>query len=479
MSHMSEDDTRCTPAQTILELKELISIATTCADFKRSTLRHFNPELLKKIGFSEINSEMLQKYFCKFHELPGNLPEPLALAYHGHQFGQYNPDLGDGRGFLYAQFHDSDGRLLDLGTKGSGQTAFSRSGDGRLTLKGGVREALATEMLEALGVNTSKTLTLFETHEELHRGDEPSPAKSSVMVRMSHSHIRFGTFQRLAYMENKEGLQQLIEYSVRHYYPEVGGDTFSQTVQNFFHAVMVATADMIASWMAAGFVHGVMNTDNMVITGESFDYGPYRFLPKSDPNFVAAYFDQGGRYRFGRQPEVGLWNLTQLAGCFLGFCTVSELEAVLDNYAETYKSAFRKHLFRRLGLAPTKDNNKDDEFVQTFLTWLTQAEAGFEQSFFDLFCGMASELRLENSPQSSVYKDQAFAPTKRLLFDFEPVAAERLNSPYFEGCEPVTLLLDDIEDIWAQIDEHDDWTKFREHIEWMRRHREAAQLRRE
>src|SRR5271170_7670008 len=139
----------------------------------------------------------------RFEPLPGNLEKPLALRYHGHQFDVYNPALGDGRGFLFAQLQDDAGRLLDLGTKGSGQTPWSRGGDGRLTLKGGVREVLATEMLEALGVYTSKSFSLFETGEKLTRGDEPSPTRSSVLVRLGHSHIRIGTFQRLAALKDR------------------------------------------------------------------------------------------------------------------------------------------------------------------------------------------------------------------------------------------------------------------------------------
>jgi uncharacterized protein YdiU (UPF0061 family) len=144
----------------------------------------------------------------------------VALRYHGHQFRSYNPDLGDGRGFLFAQLRDrEDDRLLDLGTKGSGQTPWSRGGDGRLTLKGGVREVLATSLLEALGVNTSKSLSLVETGEELMRNDEPSPTRSSVLVRLSHSHIRFGSFQRQAYLERTDNIEKLVDYSVETYDP--------------------------------------------------------------------------------------------------------------------------------------------------------------------------------------------------------------------------------------------------------------------
>ncbi|WP_233356714.1 protein adenylyltransferase SelO [Hirschia baltica] len=467
MSHNSAEETRYQPAQTINEVKNLISIATQCANFPTVTLRYSNLELLKKIGFTDFSESSLQKYFADFDALPENLPEPLALAYHGHQFGQYNPQIGDGRGFLFAQFKDDKGRLLDLGTKGSGQTPFSRTGDGRLTLKGGVREVLATEMLQAHGVNTSKSLTLFETHEQLYRGDEPSPARSGVLVRMSHSHIRFGTFQRLAYLEDEKGIADLIAYCVRHYYPDVQRGEFKDTVIAFFRAVMTATADMIASWMAAGFVHGVMNTDNMVITGESFDYGPYRFLPVSDPNFVAAYFDDAGRYRFGRQPEVGIWNLTQLAGCLLSHSDSSSLEVVLNEYADVYRASLRSHVFRRLGIHQTSPE-EDGHFIQTYLNWMTQSGAAFEQTFFDWYGGAASAIRSKLSPQANLYEGTEFSEVKQMLMAYEPLDEKSLQSSYFQSVHPVTVLIQDIENIWMKVVEEDDWSEFHQAIDRIR-----------
>src|SRR6185436_12498306 len=164
------------------------------------------------VGLATLDDAQWLRHFGRFEPLPGNLPRPLALRYHGHQFRVYNPDIGDGRGFLFAQLRDGENRLLDLGTKGSGQTPYSRSADGRLTLKGGVREVLATEMLEALGVNTSKTFALFETGEDLVRGDEPSPTRSSVLTRLSHGHIRIGTFQRLAFFGETQNIETLVRY---------------------------------------------------------------------------------------------------------------------------------------------------------------------------------------------------------------------------------------------------------------------------
>ena len=182
----------------ILELGDAFYDAVEPARFPGCEPRFLNRRWAERVGL-ELDDEGWARHFCRFEPLPDNLKQPLALRYHGHQFRVYNPDIGDGRGFTFAQLRDDRGRLIDLGTKGSGQTPYSRTADGRLTLKGGVREVLATEMLEALGVNTSKTFALFETGEELVRGDEPSPTRSSVLTRLSHGHIRTGTFQPLAF----------------------------------------------------------------------------------------------------------------------------------------------------------------------------------------------------------------------------------------------------------------------------------------
>src|SRR4051812_31559533 len=195
------------------------------AAFPQQILRMRNQRWAARVGLDALTENEWIAHFGRFEPLPGGFPQPLALRYHGHQFRVYNPQLGDGRGFLFAQLHDvQDGRLLDLGTKGSGQTPWSRHADGRLTLKGGVREILATEMLEALGVETSKSFSLIETGEELDRGDEPSPTRSSVLVRLSHSHIRIGTFQRLLYLDETDNLRKLLDYTIQTYMPEIWRD---------------------------------------------------------------------------------------------------------------------------------------------------------------------------------------------------------------------------------------------------------------
>ncbi|MEL6487208.1 MAG: protein adenylyltransferase SelO family protein, partial [Pseudomonadota bacterium] len=244
---------RADPA--IEELADWLGSPVDAANFPDTRIRFRNNRAAASIGLAALSDADWARHFGRFAPLDANLPRPLALRYHGHQFRNYNPDIGDGRGFLFAQMRGSDGRLMDLGTKGSGQTPYSRSGDGRLTLKGAVREILATEMLEALGVNTSKTFSVIETGEELWRNDEPSPTRSAVMVRLSHSHIRIGTFQRLAALEEIDNLSALIDYCLTRFPgsppPEDAPGRHQPAVQ-LMHQVVERMADLAASYMVAG-----------------------------------------------------------------------------------------------------------------------------------------------------------------------------------------------------------------------------------
>ncbi len=314
------------------------------ARFPQCLPRYLNRGWSDRIGL-DLGEDQWAAHFCRFEPLPGNLTNPLALRYHGHQFRVYNPEIGDGRGFLFAQLRDDRGRLLDLGTKGSGETPYSRHADGRLTLKGGVREVLATEMLEALGVNTSKTFALFETGEALERGDEPSPTRSAVLTRLSHGHIRIGTFQRLAFFGQIENIRKLVSYSLANLFDEPGDDPV-----RLFELAAQATAELAASYLAAGFVHGVLNSDNINITGESFDYGPWRFTPEWDPAFTAAYFDHYGLYAFGRQPEAIHWDLAQLGGGLSLVADGPRLSDILASWSDRFEAALTDALCRRLGV---------------------------------------------------------------------------------------------------------------------------------
>ncbi|MEZ5997370.1 MAG: YdiU family protein [Hyphomonas sp.] len=444
----------------VLEVEDFLADAVEPAAFPQLILRHWNSRWAEETGLGHLTPADQLEHFGRFVPLPGNMPRPLALRYHGHQFGVYNPDLGDGRGFLFAQVRDTAGRLLDLGTKGSGQTPWSRQGDGRLTLKGGVREVLAASYLEALGVNTSKAFCLIETGEQLWRNDEPSPTRSAVLTRLSHSHIRFGSFQRLAYFEDKASMSRLVDYCVAQFHPEADDPDAGRKACNLLEAAAKATGRMIGQWMAAGFVHGVMNTDNFNITGETFDFGPWRFLPVSDPNFTAAYFDQNGLYRFGRQPVQGAWSLQQLASALLSLADADALAKSLAPYQEAYRAAFVAHTHALLGIAPTGEAEADTAFLQSFYGWMTDSEARWPQVFHDWFGGAASEARAMAGPQAALYAADAFAPVRAEILSRDPVRPERAGAAVFQKPDAPSLLIDDVESLWAPIAEADDWSAY-------------------
>ena len=443
------------------------SDAVKAADFPQTILRFRNDRAAAEVGLETLTDEEWIAAFGRFDPLPGQ-PGPVAMRYHGHQFRHYNPDLGDGRGFLAAQMRETpraqaasdrvasdsaQGRLLDLGTKGSGRTPWSRDGDGRLTLKGGVREVLASEMLEALGVPTSRSFSLIETGEALDRGDEPSPTRSAVLVRLSHGHIRIGTFQRLAYHRNEDGLRRLTAYALRELYGEDSDDPL-----RLLALVVERTARLAASYMAAGFVHGVLNSDNINVTGESFDYGPWRFAPTWDPAFVAAYFDHAGLYAFGRQPEAIHWDAMQLAVSLRPLADAEPLIAILDTFGDLYQPAVAHAILWRLGRAPL-DAGRDRALVQAVERALRGTGTAIDRFFFDAY---ARDLPADYGA--------GWEEARAALAAF-PVIGDRSHS-FWSGA-PCSMLIDEVEAIWSAIDERDDWAPFHAKVTRINEMREA------
>ena len=426
------------------------------ARFPELTLRYRNQRAAASVGLDGLSDAQWLDHFGSFRPIPGSFEEPLALRYHGHQFQSYNADLGDGRGFLFAQLEDDMGRLLDLGTKGSGQTPWSRMGDGRLTLKGGVREVLATSMLEALGVDTSKSLSLIETGEELERHDEPSPTRASVLVRLSHSHIRIGTFQRLSFLRDTPSMKRLLDYSLRTYFGTDGGNAPAETLLRLTAERVAATG---ADWIAAGFVHGVLNSDNINITGESFDYGPWRFAPTYDPAFTAAYFDQSGLYAFGRQSDALAFNLTRLAECLLPLGDHNGLEAALNSFWPAFRQGMWSAVLRRLALVP-RGEAVDSELTTQIFAFLNATEIPYEQFWFDWRGGLLSAERAAMSPVAEVYQWESFAALRTTLESYEPTPSLNLAHPYFARRVPRTMLIDEMEMLWLPIADNDDWSAF-------------------
>jgi uncharacterized protein YdiU (UPF0061 family) len=448
------------PETPILGLGEAFYDPVRPADFPQAILRFRNQRWAEAVGLGEIKDAEWVRHFARFEPLPDNLPAPLALRYHGHQFRVYNPDIGDGRGFLFAQLRDSHGRLLDLGTKGSGQTPYSRFGDGRLTLKGGVREILATEMLEALGAETSKSFSLIETGEALERNDEPSPTRSAVLVRLQHGHIRIGTFQRLAYLQLEEEMRRLTDYSLVSLYGEAGGE---DGPARLLRRATTATAGLAASYIAAGFVHGVLNSDNIAITAQSFDYGPWRFTPFWDGFFTAAYFDHSGLYAFGRQPEAIHWDLVQLAASLRLIAEAEALTPAIEAFPGLFQRALAEAVLWRLGVKP-KDEESDSLLLVEIEEALAEKEVEIDRFFFDWRGGR----RRGRSPADQAYQGERFKCLGERLKAYTPLD-QACSHPYWQDEDPCTMHIEEVEAIWSAIDEHDDWSPLDRKIDRIRR----------
>jgi uncharacterized protein YdiU (UPF0061 family) len=442
------------PERAIEELGDGFYDPVAAADFPQTILRFRNDRWAGAVGLGDLTDAEWIRHFGRFEPLPDNLPTPLALRYHGHQFRVYNPEIGDGRGFLFAQLRDAGGRLLDLGTKGSGQTPYSRFGDGRLTLKGGLREILATEMLEALGVETSKTFSLIETGEALERGDEPSPTRAAVLVRLQHSHIRIGTFQRLATLGETDNLRSLTAYSLRYYYRDDSGDP-----TRLLGHVAAATARLAASYIAAGFVHGVLNSDNIAITAQSFDYGPWRWTPFWDGAFTAAYFDHAGLYSFARQPEAIHWDLVQLARSLTAIAEPALLTAELEAFPALFQAALRDAIFARLGLLPG-DLTRDMILVNGIEQALAQQSVTIDRFFFDARGGKLPD------------GYEGFDEVRTMLAGCTPVPHAR-DHDYWSDAGPCSMHIDEVESIWEAIDQRDDWSPLNAKVAAVRRMGEA------
>ncbi|MEM1172693.1 MAG: YdiU family protein [Cyanobacteria bacterium P01_H01_bin.35] len=430
------------------------------AEFPQHILRFRNDKLLPKIGLNsqDVKDEDFIEAFGKFH----CVGPFLALRYHGYQFGQYNPYLGDGRGFLYGQVRGVDGELYDFGTKGSGTTPYSRTADGRLTLKGGVREVLAAEMLHRHGVRTSRCLSLVETGEGLWRGDEPSPTRSSVMVRFSRSHIRFGTFERLHFFKRPDLTKKLLDHVIDCYYSHLKQEKDSYFL--FYLELVERVAKLVAQWMAAGFCHGVLNTDNMSITGESFDYGPYAFIPTYEPKFTAAYFDYSGLYRYSHQPLVCKSNLHLLQETLAAVIEQKNMRSALEKFDDFYLHEYRELMIRRLGFEQLSEVEAE-KLLQLTIKMLTDSQVGYHDFFL--------ELRQKFSPQwrddislifANFEKPELIDPWRQyyyhLLQGYSNNELKEMGERLQQYNPQQSLIRPVIESVWEPITLEDNWLPF-------------------
>ncbi|MEH1773142.1 MAG: YdiU family protein [Nostoc sp.] len=447
------------------------------AEFPQHFLRWRNDELLPRFGLDpQVVKD--EDFITAFGQFQGRKPL-LALRYHGYQFGEYNGQLGDGRGFLYGQVRANDGELYDFGTKGSGRTPYSRGGDGLLTLKGGVREVLAAEALHYLGVRTSRCLSMIETGLPLWRGDEPSPTRSSVMVRMSSSHIRFGTFERLHYFQRPDLTKKLLDHVIEQYYRHLRAE---QDKYALFYAELVKrVAELVAQWMAAGFCHAVLNTDNMSITGESFDYGPYAFIPTYNPYFIAAYFDYSGRYCYSHQPSICKLNLEMLQEPLKAIIDKGDMETGLAKFDEYYQAEYSSLMLKKLGFVELP-HSQAQELLNLTIEFLKESQVGYHQFFYEMARTFSSKWRDEpgfvmNSsdivpvPSASGIFDDWCILYHKILNDLECDVYDGLRlridiiAQTLAANNPKTALLRPvIESIWESIAQEDNWQPFYELI---------------
>ncbi|MFE5643146.1 YdiU family protein [Rhodococcus sp. NPDC056516] len=332
---------------------------------------------------------------------------PVAMAYAGHQFGGYAPILGDGRALLLGELVSSDGQRVDLHLKGSGPTPFSRGGDGYAVVGPMLREYLVSEAMYALGIPTTRALSVVATGRHVRRsGAEPG----AVLARVASSHLRVGTFEFAA--RQGEVLQSLADYAIARHYPELTELPTSgahNRYLRFFENVVEAQASLVARWMLVGFVHGVMNTDNTTISGETIDYGPCAFLDAFDPAAVFSSIDRGGRYAFGNQPGVLKWNLARLAETLLPLIdstpddAISAASAVLDTFDERYEGHYAAGMAAKLGLGlPIVDRTLVDDLP----TLLAEHGADWTGSFRAL----ADELRGNSAPLDQLVPGEHIAP---------------------------------------------------------------------
>ena len=312
----------------------------------------------------------------------------IAQAYAGHQFGGYSPRLGDGRALLLGELIDVHGRRRDLHLKGSGRTPFARGGDGKAAVGPMLREYILGEAMHALGIPTTRALAVVATGDRVAR---ETFLPGAVLTRVAASHIRVGTFEYAARRPAPELVRRLADYAIARHYPGAG-------YLEFFEAVVQAQAELVARWMLVGFIHGVMNTANMAISGESIDYGPCAFMDAFDPATVFSSIDHGGRYAYGNQPHIAQWNLARLAEALLGLidpeteAAVTAATAVLDTFPERYSAAWSRGMRAKLGLREDHAELRDD-----WLELLRDQRVDYTQAFRALSAhvrGDASEARV-------------------------------------------------------------------------------------
>ncbi|CAH0991137.1 Protein adenylyltransferase SelO [Sinobacterium norvegicum] len=365
-----------------IALGERFYQASTPTPVSSPTLFLWNKALATQLTLSDAqqqDEQAMAQYFSGNQPLPG--AEPVATAYAGHQFGQFNPQLGDGRAHLLGQVSDQAGRWLDIQLKGSGRSAFSRGGDGRCGLGPAVREFVMSEAMKALGVPTTQCLAVVKSADQVFR-QRPEPG--AVVTRVASSHIRVGSFQFFAANGDIESLEALCEYSIDTHYPEIRAAEGNRYIR-LLDSVIGKQIELVVAWMRVGFIHGVMNTDNTAISGETIDYGPCAMMGDYNPDTVFSSIDTRGRYAFGQQPGIVQWNMARFAECLLSLIDnddeqlVGELTDLINNFPARYQQAYLAMMAGKCGIAAVAEG--DQAFVDALLQQLAEQKLDYTISF--------------------------------------------------------------------------------------------------
>lgn len=376
-------------------------------------LIYFNQKLANELGLSKLEApnaseqKQLAAFFSGNH-LDSSC-QPIAQAYAGHQFGQYNPQLGDGRALILGEQITPAGERIDLCLKGSGRTPFSRGGDGLAALGPMLREVLIAEFMHAVGIPTTRSLAVVTTGDEVYR-DRVAPG--AVLTRTATSHIRIGTFEFFA-RRGLEPLKKLTDYSISRHFPEIDELEGAEKYLSFLNGVCDKQAHTVAKWMSVGFIHGVMNTDNMLISGETIDYGPCAFMEAYDPDAVFSSIDHQGRYAYKNQPAIAQWNLSRLAECLIPIMSdgtqrstdsiVERAKEVLSKFQLEYQHQNLRLFSQKLGLNEAISLEEREQLIESWLTLLKSQEVDFTNAFralgnsLDSSCESLTELFRDHS----------------------------------------------------------------------------------
>lgn len=368
------------------------SITTRYSELPRCLFTHVNPSPLDNTRWIMWNSELAEQFGLPL--IPEDAPEllsafsgdnlpsvfsPLAMKYAGHQFGSYNPDLGDGRGLLLGELADKSGVSFDLHLKGAGRTPYSRTGDGRAVLRSTIREYLCSEAMAGLGIPTTRALGMMTSDTPVFREGYETGA---LLIRVAETHIRFGHFEHLFYSNLLAEQKLLADKVIEWHFPDCLNE--EKPYVAMFNEIIDRTAYMIAQWQAVGFAHGVMNTDNMSIIGQTFDYGPFGFLDDYEPGYICNHSDYQGRYAFNQQPRIGLWNLSALAHSLSPLIDKSDLESSLEQYETQLHGYFSQLMRDKLGLLSRHEG--DSRLFESMFELLSQNAVDYTRFMRTLSC---------------------------------------------------------------------------------------------